>query len=115
MPNKTMRPCAYPGCTVLVEAGRCKAHSAETHAAYHKPSTVKMYNSARWRKFRAEYLGAHPWCVKCLADGKHERATVVDHVVPHGGDEEKFWGGPFQAMCKVHHDEKTAREVNERK
>lgn len=33
-----------------------------------------------------------------------EPATVVHHKVPHKGDEELFWFGPFENLCKPHHD-----------
>nr|WP_245581848.1 hypothetical protein [Phyllobacterium phragmitis] len=29
---------------------------------------------------------------------------VCDHVTPHRGDEELFWSGPFQTLCKPCHD-----------
>jgi hypothetical protein len=29
---------------------------------------------------------------------------VCDHVDPHRGDPVKFFDGPFQSLCKWHHD-----------
>lgn len=29
---------------------------------------------------------------------------MCDHIEPHKGDPEKFWNGPFQSLCKAHHD-----------
>ncbi|WP_390622926.1 HNH endonuclease [Ralstonia syzygii] len=38
-------------------------------------------------------------------------ATVVDHIVPHKGDQHLFWRrSNWQALCKACHDRKTARE-----
>lgn len=31
-------------------------------------------------------------------------ATVADHVVPHKGNEELFWCGEVQSLCKSCHD-----------
>lgn len=31
-------------------------------------------------------------------------AKVCDHIEPHKGDPDKFWSGPFQSLCKAHHD-----------
>jgi 5-methylcytosine-specific restriction enzyme A len=63
------------------------------------------YDGRRWRKFRLQYLYEHPLCVFCKQDGRLTAATIVDHVTPHGGnDPVKFWSGPFQALCKLHHD-----------
>lgn len=63
------------------------------------------------QKARREYLTAHPLCVKCMADGRYRKATVVDHIVPHRGDERLFWDrSNWQALCKRHHDLKTGNE-----
>jgi 5-methylcytosine-specific restriction protein A len=49
--------------------------------------------------------------VLCKAAGRLEPATVVDHVVPHRGDERLFWDkGNWQGLCKRCHDAKTACE-----
>jgi 5-methylcytosine-specific restriction protein A len=38
-------------------------------------------------------------------------ASVVDHIVPHRGDMALFWDrSNWQAMSKLCHDRKTARE-----
>jgi 5-methylcytosine-specific restriction protein A len=47
----------------------------------------------------------------CKAAGRMEPATVVDHVVPHRGDQQLFWDeGNWAPACKPCHDAKTARE-----
>lgn len=55
-----------------------------------KGTKEKGYDS-RWRKARDRFLMAHPLCAKCLENGRLERATVVDHIVPHRGDQRLFW------------------------
>lgn len=51
-----------------------------------------------------------PLCVLCQRLGRIEAATVVDHVVPHRGDELLFWdAGNWQPLCKRCHDTKTGR------
>lgn len=38
-------------------------------------------------------------------------ATVVDHIVPHCGNQQLFWDTDnWQPLCKKHHDRKTATE-----
>lgn len=71
----------------------------------------KLYDW-RWRKRRAARLAANPFCVMCLADGREELATVVDHVKPHRGDPALFWDeGNWQELCASHHNsEKQAQE-----
>lgn len=56
----------------------------------------------RWRKARAAFLARHPFCAKCT---RVTPATVVDHIVPHRGDQELFWNpSNWQALCKRCHD-----------
>lgn len=38
-------------------------------------------------------------------------ATVVDHIIPHKGDQYLFWDrSNWQPLCKLCHDRKTATE-----
>lgn len=65
----------------------------------------------RWRKARAIYLRAHPLCCYCEREGRLTPATVVDHVVPHRGDERLFWREDnWQPLCRRCHDGVKARE-----
>jgi 5-methylcytosine-specific restriction enzyme A len=65
----------------------------------------KLYKTARWRRLREAQLSAHPLCERCLAQDIVEPATVVHHADGgHKGDVDKFWGGPFESLCKPHHD-----------
>jgi 5-methylcytosine-specific restriction protein A len=53
----------------------------------------------------------NPLCVTCQGEGRVEAATVVDHIIPHRGDQKLFWGrSNWQSLCKRHHDIKTASE-----
>ena len=59
----------------------------------------------RWQKARRFHLSAHPLCVMCEAEGRVTAATVVDHIIPHRGDELLFWDRKnWQSLCKRHHD-----------
>lgn len=65
----------------------------------------------RWRLARRGFLAAHPLCAQCSAEGVVRAATVVDHIIPHKGDQALFWDrSNWQPLCKAHHDRKTARE-----
>jgi 5-methylcytosine-specific restriction protein A len=76
-----------------------------------RASAARRGYGRRWRKARAAFLASHPLCAACQAEGHVVPATVVDHVVPHRGDQKLFWdrtnGAP---ACKPCHDAKTARE-----
>ena len=62
-------------------------------------STARGYGY-RWQRAREAFLAEHPLCVMCQAEGRVEPATVVDHVVPHRGDERLFWDrGNWQSLC----------------
>jgi 5-methylcytosine-specific restriction enzyme A len=63
---------------------------------------------ARWRKARKAFLQEHPLCVECLKAGKLTPATVVDHIIPHRGNQELFWNADnWQPLCKECHGKKT--------
>lgn len=52
-----------------------------------------------------------PLCERCLAMDVVEVATVVHHADGgHGGSEDRFWSGPFESLCKPHHDSEGQRE-----
>ena len=108
--------CAHPGCYRIVPAGQryCNAHSAdrknsglfrgtrrETSVPYNN-----LYRTARWRRMRREFLNENPRCAMCGGAAK-----VVDHIIPHRGDEALFWDeGNWQPLCMSCHSAKTLRE-----
>lgn len=53
-------------------------------------------------------LAANPLCATCRANGYDVSATQVDHIVPltDGGDNSM---GNLQALCAMHHSQKTGR------
>lgn len=64
-----------------------------------------------WSKARAEFLRAHPLCVYCERQGRTTAATVVDHIQPHRGNQQKFWDrNNWQSLCAHHHSSDKARE-----
>lgn len=108
--------CAHPGCYRIVPAGQryCNAHSAdgkssglfrgterETSAPYNG-----LYRTARWRRERRAFLNENPACAICGGP-----ARIVDHIVPHRGNESLFWDvGNWQPLCMSCHSAKTLRE-----
>ena len=108
MPNRPNIPCKYPGCPNLVPAGEkyCSQHMP----MHSRPAAQRGYGS-KWQKARRQFLEAHPLCVECLKSGRYVKATVVDHIVPHRGDQKLFWDrSNWQALCKPCHDHKTMTE-----
>ena len=107
--------CLHPGCTILVESGRCEAHSRDKQMARqqydaNRPEWHEWYNTDRWRDARFRHLQQHPLCVKCEKQSKVVIAKVVDHINDHKGDYDLFWDeSNWQSLCTKHHNSKTAR------
>lgn len=71
----------------------------------------RLYKTARWQRTREYQLATQPLCERCLTMEVVEPATVVHHADGgHKGDEDKFWSGPFESLCKPHHDSDGKRE-----
>ena len=121
MPVKYL--CKAVGCRSLVEKrGYCSLHAYKQREdderklqwfndSKYRNDWTELYNSARWRRERSQYLKENPVCVGCAAD-----ATVVDHIEAHRGDEELFWDkSNWQSLCNDCHNKKTLQEMLYRK
>lgn len=109
MPTKPKHPCASPGCPNLTVNKYCDEHQALRRQEKRRPEN-DIYNR-RWRRASKLFLTQHPLCAECERHGKLTPATVVDHIVPHRGDQERFWDtANWQALCKPCHDKKTLTE-----
>jgi 5-methylcytosine-specific restriction protein A len=67
---------------------------------------------AAWQQARKAYLAANPLCRSCeqMNPPRITAAVVVDHVIPHRGDQERFWNeANWQSLCKRCHNVKTAK------
>jgi 5-methylcytosine-specific restriction protein A len=78
---------------------------------YSPDATVRgWYKSARWQALRLMVLERDLYTCRqtgVLLVGKHPapNSPVVDHVVPHRGDERLFWDvSNLQAVSKAYHD-----------
>ena len=113
MPYKSKTPCCYPGCPETAKGRYCEKHTKKEQKRQDEQrgtSSQRGYG-ARWRKARKQYLQENPLCKRCEQKGKLVPATVVDHILPHLGDQDKFWDMEnWQPLCKPCHDMKTARE-----
>ena len=75
-----------------------------------KSSTERGYNW-RWRNYRVKFLNEHPLCADHQARGMIVPASVVDHKIPHHGDEQLFWNPDnHQALCDLCHNSAKQRE-----
>lgn len=107
MPRKPLIPCKHPGCPELTHLPFCERHRHQHERA---TSKARGYDN-RWRIERKRFLKEHPFCERCKVDERLVRATVVDHIKPHRGDQRLFWNRDnWQALCKKCHDHKTMTE-----
>lgn len=114
MPYKPFKPCAHSGCAKLVPPGEmyCERHKAmHPKPTYERASAYARGYTKRWQQEREVFLEAHPLCEECMKHGLYVKATDVDHITPHRGDESLFWDvNNLQALCHSCHSKKTARE-----
>jgi 5-methylcytosine-specific restriction protein A len=65
-----------------------------------RPSARERGYTHRWDKARATFLNRHPLCRMCEQAGRVTAATVVDHIIPHRGDQALFWDqSNWQPLC----------------
>ncbi len=111
MPKAPARLCSRPGCAGIIRnavCGKCGPFRRRESDRKRPPWKDRLYGW-RWKRKARQHLREHPLCATCEAQGKAVAATVVDHVIPHKGNEAAFWGGELQSLCTRHHNEKTGR------
>lgn len=60
----------------------------------------RLYDDQEWVDYRRKFLKINPNCYAC---GTHSQ--VVDHVLAHKNDKEKFWNPTNMIpLCKMCHD-----------
>lgn len=104
--------CKHPNCPRLIPYGQlyCEEHK-KLHVNNDRPKTAERGYGGKWQRESKKFLGEHPFCRICFDAGILTRATVVDHIIPHRGDQKLFWNrGNWQALCKPCHDKKTLTE-----
>ena len=64
---------------------------------------LQWYKTVAWYRIRAVQLRSNPLCRFCSDAGRVTAATTCDHVIPHRGDKNLFFKGPFQSLCASCH------------
>lgn len=105
--------CSYPNrVTVSTPEQLREAVKADHVCAEYKGSYASERGyGAKWQRERKKFLESNPFCVKCYEEGHITMATVVDHIIPHRGDQKLFWDrSNWQPLCEHHHNVKTMTE-----
>lgn len=91
MPTKPKQPCAYLGCPKLSNGRYCEEHRKKVNKDY------------AWHKLRSKYVQSHPYCEKCLEQGKLAPVKDVHHIVPlsRGGKNEM---SNLMSLCHSCHE-----------
>lgn len=116
MPVSAPKPCKHSGCRLLTTQGAyCDEHASQQKklADSQRASSNERGYGYKWQKVSKAFLAKHPICEcdTCKASGVLLPSQVVDHIIPHRGDMNLFWDrNNWQAMNKVCHDRKTAKE-----
>lgn len=112
-PQRAKRPCKVSSCKdFAVNGGYCDQHQERIRKKDRERGTAHQRGyDAEWDKQRLLFLDENPLCVDHFKRKLIEAATVVDHIIPHKGDQALFWDkNNWQPLCKQCHDRKTATE-----
>lgn len=104
MAKASARPCSGCRRALVTGRGKCPPCSAKDEAR--RGTAAERGYGPAWRRYRGAYLLAHPTCARCEAS-----ATVVDHKIPHRGNQVLFWDhANHQPLCASCHGRKTVTE-----
>lgn len=102
MPVRAPRLCS---CGKVVPAGvtcACRAAAKRARDKIHdqkRGTSSQRGYSGKWDKARTAFLRRHRFCAFCGAP-----ADVVDHKIPHRGDQAIFWDkSQWQPLCTPCH------------
>ncbi len=83
-----------------------KKRRPQRYRYQHQRKELRLYNLPAWRKLRMLHLGKESLCRLCRP--RAVLAEVVDHIIPHGGDMDKFLDPDnLQSLCFRCHNVKT--------
>lgn len=115
MPKKPLQPCVYPNCPRLSDKRYCEEHRkvvAKTYERYTRNPTIKKKYGRQWKRIRDRYVSLHPFCERCLDEGKLTPVDEVHHILPvaRGGSHDE---SNLRSLCRSCHN-KTHYELGDR-
>jgi 5-methylcytosine-specific restriction protein A len=70
-----------------------------------RPTFHERGYTSEWVDASTDYRTRYPYCLGCSAIGLVVESEVVDHIIPHGGDQDLMWDeGNWQPACAWHHN-----------
>lgn len=109
MPTRAPRLCDCGKTVAFGDRCPCKAGADRDRKARFdakRPTSSQRGYTGAWDRARADYLRAHPFCVRCGKPAEH-----LDHIKPHRGDKAIFWDKTnWQGLCQYHHNSAKQRE-----
>ncbi len=73
-----------------------------------RPSASRRGYDSVWQKLRLAHLQEHPLCVDCRAANQLTAASVVDHRIPHrGNDALRLDASNLDSLCPSCHSRRT--------
>ena len=126
MPTMPTTVCSHAGCNAKANSdGVCPLHKprpkpkikqatqSKLKRIDNRPSSAQRGYDARWRQARLTFLADNPLCKHCGDNDKVVAADVVDHILPHRGDQDLFWDqSNWQSLCYSCHSVKTTTVDN---
>lgn len=112
MPTRPKKPCTQPGCAELSTTSHCAHHTPKRKRDTRPTSKARGYGR-RWERSRKDFLKQpeNAICAMCLKSDRTTPAVLVDHIIPHKGDDALFWDRDnWQGLCRPCHDEKSKLE-----
>lgn len=106
-------PHICPCGNIVPKGAECSCRNAAKRARKRRydrtrPTASQRGYGSKWRTARAAFLRINDRCAwpRCGAV-----ATVVDHIIPHRGDDKLFWDrNNWQPLCKSCHDRHKQRQ-----
>jgi 5-methylcytosine-specific restriction enzyme A len=116
MPERALKPCKEPGCTIWTRERYCETHAKNNQVGRlryiadrkrHLDPIFKLYNCAAWHRCTTAFLSCNPGCMRIGPEGKqcHEAATICHHLIsPRVRQDLMYSFSNLKALCEAHHE-----------
>ncbi len=105
MPRRPKKPCSYPSCPALVEAGQrfCSEHKRENYRNDNRKNYRERGYSNSWDKVKAIKKRQDPLCEMCRKENRITAVEIVHHIKPINEGGELLDMDNLMSVCRVCH------------